>query len=132
MLRRPPRSTRTDTLFPYTTLFRSLGEGLPDATIVEWYVKEGDTIRLDDNLVSMENAKAVVVVPSPVSGKVLKLAGRAGDAIVPGTMPAASAPDPDAPQRAAGQGSRHQQLRHGHHAPSAAKTVPPPRPTHAT
>src|SRR3546814_7764244 len=26
MLRRPPRSTRTDTLFPYTTLFRSLGE----------------------------------------------------------------------------------------------------------
>src|SRR3546814_9154015 len=28
MIRRPPRSTRTDTLFPYTTLFRSSGEGL--------------------------------------------------------------------------------------------------------
>src|SRR3546814_936383 len=28
MLRRPPRSTRTDTLFPYTTLFRSAGEAL--------------------------------------------------------------------------------------------------------
>src|SRR3546814_5449542 len=27
MLRRPPRSTRTDTLFPYTTLFRSLAVG---------------------------------------------------------------------------------------------------------
>src|SRR3546814_11112596 len=27
MIRRPPRSTRTDTLFPYTTLFRSFGEG---------------------------------------------------------------------------------------------------------
>src|SRR3546814_11554067 len=26
MIRRPPRSTRTDTLFPYTTLFRSMGE----------------------------------------------------------------------------------------------------------
>src|SRR3546814_4053204 len=26
MIRRPPRSTRTDTLFPYTTLFRSIGE----------------------------------------------------------------------------------------------------------
>src|SRR3546814_3962827 len=26
MIRRPPRSTRTDTLFPYTTLFRSEGE----------------------------------------------------------------------------------------------------------
>src|SRR3546814_8105993 len=31
MIRRPPRSTRTDTLFPYTTLFRSLGRELyPD------------------------------------------------------------------------------------------------------
>src|SRR3546814_6600226 len=28
MIRRPPRSTRTDTLFPYTTLFRSVGEDL--------------------------------------------------------------------------------------------------------
>src|SRR3546814_2811758 len=28
MIRRPPRSTRTDTLFPYTTLFRSLAEFL--------------------------------------------------------------------------------------------------------
>src|SRR3546814_4285528 len=27
MIRRPPRSTRTDTLFPYTTLFRSIGDG---------------------------------------------------------------------------------------------------------
>src|SRR3546814_21003728 len=27
MIRRPPRSTRTDTLFPYTTLFRSIGPG---------------------------------------------------------------------------------------------------------
>src|SRR3546814_2690953 len=28
MIRRPPRSTRTDTLFPYTTLFRSRGKGI--------------------------------------------------------------------------------------------------------
>src|SRR3546814_14221974 len=28
MIRRPPRSTRTDTLFPYTTLFRSLDDGI--------------------------------------------------------------------------------------------------------
>src|SRR3546814_1415344 len=31
MIRRPPRSTRTDTLFPYTTLFRSRGPGEADA-----------------------------------------------------------------------------------------------------
>src|SRR3546814_18401247 len=30
MIRRPPRSTRTDTLFPYTTLFRSIGSGRID------------------------------------------------------------------------------------------------------
>src|SRR3546814_17943461 len=30
MIRRPPRSTRTDTLFPYTTLFRSVGGGAVD------------------------------------------------------------------------------------------------------
>src|SRR3546814_7996494 len=33
MLRRPPRSTRTDTLFPYTTLFRSDGASLSRRTI---------------------------------------------------------------------------------------------------
>ena len=50
-----------------------LGEGLPDATIVEWFVKEGATVRLDEPLVSMETAKAVVEVPSPFSGRVARL-----------------------------------------------------------
>src|SRR3546814_19214471 len=34
MIRRPPRSTRTDTLFPYTTLFRSLDYGVEDSVNV--------------------------------------------------------------------------------------------------
>src|SRR3546814_20716592 len=38
MIRRPPRSTRTDTLFPYTTLFRSFNAGLsPDVITVLYY-----------------------------------------------------------------------------------------------
>src|SRR3546814_9739234 len=36
MIRRPPRSTRTDTLFPYTTLFRSTG-GMMDALLPTLY-----------------------------------------------------------------------------------------------
>ena len=84
-----------------------LGEGLPDATIVEWNVKEGDTIRLDEALVSMETAKAVVEVPSPVSGKVLKLAGKAGDVIITGAMLAEFEVDPSMPQRAEGQDTGH-------------------------
>ena len=58
-----------------------LGEGLPDATIVEWLVAEGATVRLDEPLVSMETAKAVVEVPSPYSGKLAKVHGAAGDVI---------------------------------------------------
>jgi pyruvate dehydrogenase E2 component (dihydrolipoamide acetyltransferase) len=61
-----------------------LGEGLPDAEIVEWLVAEGDEIKTDDPLVSMETAKAVVEVPSPYTGKVAKLFGQAGDVIETG------------------------------------------------
>lgn len=103
-----------------------LGEGLPDATIVEWHVKVGDTIRLDDNLVSMETAKAVVDVPSPVSGKVIALAGGAGDVIVTGKLLAEFEIDPNLPQRAEGQDTGHH---HGHaepepEAPKAAAAAP--------
>src|SRR3546814_14156422 len=35
MIRRPPRSTRTDTLFPYTTLFRSKAEARSEAEMLE-------------------------------------------------------------------------------------------------
>lgn len=61
-----------------------LGEGLPDAEIHEWYVKVGDTVTLDQPLVSMETAKAVVDVPCPQSGKVTQLFGKPGDVIKTG------------------------------------------------
>ena len=104
-------------------LLPDLGEGLPDATIVEWFVKVGDTIKLDDNLVSMETAKAVVEVPSPVSGKVLKLAGGAGDVIVTGTMLAEFELDPNMPQRSEGQDTGHH---HGGGHAAAEKESPKP------
>ena len=62
-----------------------LGEGLPDAEIVEWHVKEGDTVKADAVLVSMETAKAVVDVPAPQSGIIVKLYGQAGDIINTGS-----------------------------------------------
>lgn len=61
-----------------------LGEGLPDAEIREWYVKEGDTVKLDQPMVAMETAKAVVDVPAPQSGKITKLYGKTGDVIITG------------------------------------------------
>ncbi len=61
-----------------------LGEGLPDAEIHEWFVKEGDTVKADQPLVSMETAKAVVDVPCPQSGTIVKFYGQPGDIIKTG------------------------------------------------
>src|SRR3546814_6058543 len=47
MRRRPPRSTRTDTLFPYTTLFRSPMAAWSDGIEVHAAEQEGRDIRLD-------------------------------------------------------------------------------------
>ncbi len=58
-----------------------LGEGLPEAEIVTWHVKVGDTVKVDQPLVSVETAKAVVDVPSPWSGTIAKLHGGEGDVI---------------------------------------------------
>ena len=58
-----------------------LGEGLPDAVIREWYVKVGDEIAIDQPLVAMETAKALVDVPSPFAGKLEKCFGEVGDTI---------------------------------------------------
>lgn len=85
-----------------------LGEGLPDAEIVEWMVKVGDVIRLDEPLVSMETAKAVVELPSPVSGKIVKLAGGPGDVINTGAMLVEFEMDMSLPQRAEAQDTGHQ------------------------
>ena len=58
-----------------------LGEGLQEAEIVSWHVKEGDTVKVDQPLLSVETAKAVVDVPSPWAGRIAKLHGKAGDII---------------------------------------------------
>lgn len=58
-----------------------LGEGLPDAEIREWYVSEGMLIKEGDPLLSVETAKAIVDIPSPYSGKIIKLYGAAEEVI---------------------------------------------------
>lgn len=58
-----------------------LGEGLPDAQIVTWHVKIGDEIKIDQLLVSVETAKAVVDIPSPQSGIIEKLCVNPGDVL---------------------------------------------------
>jgi 2-oxoisovalerate dehydrogenase E2 component (dihydrolipoyl transacylase) len=61
-----------------------LGEGLAEAEVREWYVKEGDIVKVDQPLVSMETAKAVVDVPSPYAGKIIQLHGKANEIVKTG------------------------------------------------
>lgn len=58
-----------------------LGEGLPEAEIVEWHVAPGDTVKVDTILVSVETAKAIVDIPSPKDGVIASLFGQVGDVI---------------------------------------------------
>jgi 2-oxoisovalerate dehydrogenase E2 component (dihydrolipoyl transacylase) len=62
-----------------------LGEGLPEAEVHEWYVKEGDVVQADQPLVAMETAKAVVDVPAPQAGTIKKCYGNIGAIIRTGT-----------------------------------------------
>lgn len=101
-----------------TFFLPDLGEGLPDATIVEWAVKQGDVVRLDAPLVSMETAKAVVEVPSPYSGKVVKLHGANGDVINTGAALVEIELDASLPQRADAQDTGH------HHGPPPQAQTP--------
>ncbi len=58
-----------------------LGEGLSEAEIVQWHVKEGDEVKVDQLMVSVETAKAIVEVPSPQSGIIATLFAQVGDVI---------------------------------------------------
>ncbi len=102
--------------------FPDVGEGITEGEIVRWLVKEGDVVKADETLAEIETDKAVVEMPSPYAGTVLKLhfkekdiikvgevlatIGEKGEAVpeprpAPAGMPAAR---PEAPVRAAAPG----------------------------
>lgn len=95
-----------------------LGEGLPDAEIVEWLVEVGQEVLLDQPLVAMETAKAVVEVPSPFSGRLIRRYGEKGDVIATGAPLADFEIDPAKPQRAEAEAT-------GHHRDPPAPAKPP-------
>src|SRR3546814_6678451 len=73
MIRRPPRSTRTDTLFPYTTLFRSCGVVVPNGESIGWQYPTCDSVAPDRNLNFTKEMR------SPPSGCTTYLRLRASD-----------------------------------------------------
>src|SRR5438445_2284225 len=62
-------------------LLPDLGEGLEDAEIVAWRVAEGDRVALNETLVEVNTAKALVEMPAPWEGAIERLHGSAGDIV---------------------------------------------------
>ncbi|MDP3917380.1 MAG: dihydrolipoamide acetyltransferase family protein [Nanoarchaeota archaeon] len=65
----------------YEFKFPDVGEGITEGEIVKWKVKVGDNIKEDDTLADIETDKAVVQIPSPVDGIVLKLNFNEGETV---------------------------------------------------
>jgi 2-oxoisovalerate dehydrogenase E2 component (dihydrolipoyl transacylase) len=128
-----------------------LGEGLTDGEVVRWLVAEGDTIALNQPIVEIETAKAVVEIPAPYAGTVVRLHAAEGQSLDVGaplisvdtaggagapaaaTEAAAATPEPEPELQATlvGPGERQQirRRRIGGHARSGngpATTAPAP------
>ena len=70
----------------HTFRLPDIGEGIAAAEIVQWHVNVGDTIGEDSPLVDMLTDKATVEIETPVAGKIIEIAGRAGSQVAIGAM----------------------------------------------
>jgi 2-oxoisovalerate dehydrogenase E2 component (dihydrolipoyl transacylase) len=121
-----------------------LGEGLTEAEVLRWLVAEGETIALNQPIVEVETAKAVVEIPAPYAGTVVKLHAGEGDSLdvgaplisvdtaagaaTPATATAAPTPDPEQELQATlvGPGEREQVRRRRVGAPARSANGPGP------
>jgi len=73
-----------------------LGEGLTEGEILQWMVKAGDTVTLNQPIVEVETAKAAVEVPSPFAGVVTAIHHEAGTTVDVGAVIISFDTDPSA------------------------------------
>ncbi len=83
----------------YSFKLPDLGEGTVDSEIVAWRVNVGDPVGADQPLVDMMTDKATIEITAPVSGKLMSVAGAAGDVIAVGAELAVFATDGEQPSR---------------------------------
>jgi pyruvate dehydrogenase E2 component (dihydrolipoamide acetyltransferase) len=67
-------------------LLPDIGEGLTEAEIVRWLVPEGGRVEADQPVVEVETDKAVVEIPSPYAGTVLRHGGAEGETVEVGSV----------------------------------------------
>jgi pyruvate dehydrogenase E2 component (dihydrolipoamide acetyltransferase) len=61
--------------------FPDVGEGITEGEIVKWEVKEGDKVSEHQTIAKVETDKAIVEIPSPKSGTILKIHHKEGDTV---------------------------------------------------
>jgi pyruvate dehydrogenase E2 component (dihydrolipoamide acetyltransferase) len=81
--------------------FPDVGEGIAEGELIRWLVKEGDPVLEHQPLVEIETDKAVVVLPTPYAGTVLKLQGKPGEMIPVGAVLAVIGESDEKPASAA-------------------------------
>ena len=64
----------------------SLGESVTEATISQWFKKEGDTVTADEPLVELETDKVTIEVPAPSSGVLADIRVKDGDTVNVGAV----------------------------------------------
>lgn len=99
-----------DEIMPTEFKLPNLGEGIKSADIAGISVKEGDTIAPNQNVLELETDKAVVELPCPPGGKLLKIHVKQGQTVEPGALlftlegngaaPAPAKPEAKAPEAA--------------------------------
>jgi len=94
-----------------------VGEGLTEAEIVRWHVAPGDPVRVNQTIVEIETAKAVVELPCPFEGVVAGLLAAEGDTVEVGTPIIQVETEPDAAPAPGGGADARQ----GPPAPAAAE-----------
>jgi len=63
-----------------------LGEGIAEAEVVQWLVREGDAVREDQPIAEVTTDKALLEISSPRAGRVHRLCGKEGDVIPVGQV----------------------------------------------
>ncbi len=71
---------------PFDFTLPDLGEGITEGELRKWLVKEGDTIEEHQTVLEIETDKAIVEVPSPRKGKVVKINKEAGEIVKVGEV----------------------------------------------
>jgi len=71
---------------PFDFSLPDLGEGITEGEIRKWLVKEGDTVEEHQTVIEIETDKAVVEVPSPKKGKIMKINKEEGEVVKVGEV----------------------------------------------